>query len=339
MSNSPFVHLDNMSKTFVGRGKNSRTVHALDNLSFHVDRGELLGVLGPNGAGKTTAINILSTLETPDSGTVTVAGHDVVKDAAAVRDAIALTGQFAAVDGELTGKENLVLFGRLRGLSKAEANTRAGELLTDLSLSDVGDNLVRTYSGGMRRRLDIAVSMMSVPQVLFLDEPTTGLDPHARTELWDVVLDLKARGVTIVLTTQYLEEADHLADRIVVIDRGSVIAEGTADELKDRLGPTDLLLTPEDPEYLDRLATELGPWNATTDTGSQSSQASESTVAVPLTDGARTAAAVMQAVGASGITVSGMTMGTRTLDDVFFALTGTATDASSETAKAEEVEQ
>ena len=309
-SASPIVNMDTVSKTYRTR---DRTVQALDRLSLSVQPGEVLGVLGPNGAGKTTAVNVLSTLETPDSGTATVAGFDVVKDAAAVRSAISLTGQFAAVDGELTGRENLVLFGRLRGLRRTAAGDRADQLLASLSLSDVGGSLVRTYSGGMRRRLDIAVSMMTVPEVLFLDEPTTGLDPHARSELWDVVRSLKARGVTIVLTTQYLEEADELADRIVVIDHGTVIAEGTADELKGRLGPNDLILTPEDPADLPLLSGALTAWSPTT---------GEETVAVPLTDGARTAAAVMQALGASGIELAAMEMGSHTLDDVFFTLTG-----------------
>lgn len=343
MTDSPIVRLDNVSKTFTGRGKHSRTVHALDSLTFHVGRGELLAVLGPNGAGKTTAINVLSTLEVPDSGTASVAGHDVVTDPGAVREAIALTGQFAAVDEELTGRENLVFFGRLRGLTRTEARARADALLADLSLTDAGGSLVRTYSGGMRRRLDIAASMMSVPTVLFLDEPTTGLDPHARTELWDVVRGLKEQGVTILLTTQYLEEADQLADRIVVIDHGTVIAEGTSEELKSRLGPTDLLLTPEDPAELDRLLTELAAWHPVTrqdgagqdssgqdatghDATTGTDAADATTIAVPLTDGARTAAAVMQAVGASGIALAGMAMGTRTLDDVFFALTGRAAE-------------
>lgn len=282
-SDDAVVVLDNVTKTYRTR---DRTVHALDGLSLSVSRGELLGVLGPNGAGKTTAVNVLATLTRPDSGTATVAGHDVATDPSGVREAIALTGQFAAVDGELTGLENLVLFGRLRGMSRKDATARADELLASLSLSDVRDSLVRTYSGGMRRRLDIAVSVMTVPEVLFLDEPTTGLDPTARRELWDVVRDLNNRGVTIVLTTQYLEEADELADRIAVIDHGLVIAEGTADELKSRLGPAELLLT----------------------------------------DGAKTAAAVMQAVGASGIDLSGVTMTSHSLDDVFFALTGHGTE-------------
>jgi len=309
------VTLTDVRKTYRTR---HRTVHALDGLPLSVRRGELLGVLGPNGAGKTTAVNVLSTLVRPESGTATVAGHDVVTDPSAVRDAIALTGQFAAVDGELTGLENLVLFGRLRGLSKKDAVARADELLNSLSLSEVRNSLVRTYSGGMRRRLDIAASVMTVPEVLFLDEPTTGLDPHARSELWDVVRELNRQGVTIVLTTQYLEEADELADRIVVIDRGTVIAEGTAEELKSGLGPTSLVLTPDSADDVGVLIPALEQWNAVTgvETG---------TVSVPLVDGPRTASAVMQAVGSSGIELSGMTMSTHSLDDVFFALTGHGT--------------
>ncbi|WP_414120953.1 ATP-binding cassette domain-containing protein [Corynebacterium nuruki] len=318
-SDDPVVVLDDVTKTYRTR---DRTVHALDHLSLTVHRGELLGVLGPNGAGKTTAVNVLATLTRPDSGTATVAGHDVVTDPAGVRDAISLTGQFAAVDGELTGLENLVLFGRLRGMTKKDATARARELLASLSLSDVGGSLVRTYSGGMRRRLDIAVSVMTVPEVLFLDEPTTGLDPAARRELWDVVRDLNRQGVTIVLTTQYLEEADELADRIVVIDHGTVIAEGTADELKDRLGPTELLLTPDHEGDAAALTDLLTPWDArTTAPGSVPGAEPGGTVTVPLTEGAKTAAAVMQAVGAAGVPLSGMSMTSHTLDDVFFSLT------------------
>ena len=328
----PVVVLDDVTKTYRTR---DRTVHALDHLSLTVHRGELLGVLGPNGAGKTTAVNVLSTLTRPDSGAATVAGHDVLTDAAGVRDAISLTGQFAAVDGELTGTENLVLFGRLRGMSRQDATTRAAELLTSLSLSDVGGSPVRTYSGGMRRRLDIAVSVMTVPEVLFLDEPTTGLDPTARRELWDMVRDLNRQGVTIVLTTQYLEEADELADRIVVIDHGTVIAEGTADELKDRLGPTELLLTPDREGDTATLTDLLAPWDARVaapggnpgdNPGGSPGTESSREVAVPLTEGAKTASAVMQAVGAAGVPLSGMSMTSHTLDDVFFALTGHGTE-------------
>lgn len=311
-STDMIVTLDNVTKTYRSR---DRTVRALDGLTLTVRRGELLGVLGPNGAGKTTAVNVLSTLVRPDSGTAMVAGHDVVTEADSVRATIALTGQFAAVDGELTGLENLVLFGRLRGLPRKDATARAHELLSSLSLSDVGGSLVRTYSGGMRRRLDIAVSVMTVPEVLFLDEPTTGLDPHARNELWEVVRELNRQGVTILLTTQYLEEADELADRIVVIDHGTVIAEGTADELKARLGPTTLVLTPDSTADLAALTDTLDRWDP-------APGAVPGTVSVPLVDGPRTASAVMQAVGTSGIELSGMTMSSHSLDDVFFALTG-----------------
>jgi len=211
-------------------------VVALESLDLDIRAGEFFGLLGPNGAGKTTLVRVLATLLTPDAGRAEVFGHDVVAEPAAVRELLGLTGQFAAVDELLTGRENLEMFGRLFKLSHEDARRRAGELLKRFDLAQAADRPARTYSGGMRRRLDIASSLLTRPQVLFLDEPTTGLDPRSRNEIWAIVRELRREGTTILLTTQYLEEADQLADRIAVIDRGKVIAEGTGNELKDRVG-------------------------------------------------------------------------------------------------------
>jgi daunorubicin resistance ABC transporter ATP-binding subunit len=209
---------------------------ALDGAGLEVPAGMVFGLLGPNGAGKTTLVRILATLLTPDAGRAEVFGHDVAGEAAAVRELTGLTGQFAAVDELLTGRENLEMFGRLFKLSRQDARRRAGELLERFDLAQAAGRPARTYSGGMRRRLDIASSLLTRPQVLFLDEPTTGLDPRSRNEIWAIVRELRREGTTILLTTQYLEEADQLAGRIAVIDRGKVIAEGTGNELKDRVG-------------------------------------------------------------------------------------------------------
>ncbi|WP_419850787.1 ATP-binding cassette domain-containing protein [Candidatus Poriferisocius sp.] len=230
---------------------------ALDDVSFEVAAGEVLGLLGPNGAGKTTMINVLSTLLVPDHGRASVAGHDVVAQAPAVREMIALTGQFAALDDVLTGRENLVLFGRLRSLSKRDATRQADELLERFSLADAADKRVGAYSGGMRRRLDIAASLVVAAPVLFLDEPTTGLDPRSRAELWQVVRELRDDGLTIMLTTQYLEEADQLSERIVVLDHGRVVAEGTPDELKQMAGGQACVIMPVDLGQLDECASAL----------------------------------------------------------------------------------
>ena len=230
---------------------------ALDGVSFEVAAGEVLGLLGPNGAGKTTMINVLSTLLVPDRGRASVAGYDVVAQAPAVRGVIALTGQFAALDDVLTGRENLVLFGRLRSLSKRDATRRADELLERFSLADAADKRVGAYSGGMRRRLDIAASLVVAAPVLFLDEPTTGLDPRSRAELWQVVRELRDDGLTIMLTTQYLEEADQLSERIVVLDHGRVVAEGTPDELKQMAGGQACVIMPVDLGQLDECASAL----------------------------------------------------------------------------------
>src|SRR5690242_5321710 len=226
---SPAIRVESVVKRF-------GSTAALAGVDLEVPEGMVFGLLGPNGAGKTTLIRILATLLEPDSGRAELLGHDVVAESSTVRELLALTGQFAAIDELLTGRENLEMFGRLFRLSRTEARRRASELLERFELVDAADRTAKTYSGGMRRRLDLASSLLTQPRVLFLDEPTTGLDPRSRNEIWEIVRDLRSEGTTILLTTQYLEEADQLADEIAVIDHGSVIAEGTGSELKDRVG-------------------------------------------------------------------------------------------------------
>ncbi|GAA2737064.1 daunorubicin resistance protein DrrA family ABC transporter ATP-binding protein [Pedococcus aerophilus] len=233
---SPAIEVEHLVKTFGDH-------RAVDDVSFTVPQGTVLGLLGPNGAGKTTTVRMLTTLTRPTSGTARVAGHDVVREPDRVRRSMGLTGQAATVDELLTGRENLRLIGALYGLSSSYVKRASEDLLERFSLTDAADRIVKTYSGGMRRRLDLAVSLVATPPVLFLDEPTTGLDPRSRVELWEVLRTLVKDGTTLLLTTQYLEEADQLADRIVVIDRGTIIAEGTALELKDRSGRASLVLT------------------------------------------------------------------------------------------------
>ena len=230
---------------------------ALDGVSIAIGEGGIHGLLGPNGSGKTTLVRVVSTLLEPSGGTVRVAGHDVGRDPVAVRRLLGLAGQSAAVDDLLTGRENLEIVGRLYGLDPRTARHRAREVLDRLSLTDAGDELVGTYSGGMRRRLDLGASLAGRPPVLLLDEPTTGLDPRTRLELWDFLRDLVAAGTTVLLTTQYLEEADALADRITVIDRGAVIAEGSTDDLKASVGTGHVVVTPKDPTVLARAAQVL----------------------------------------------------------------------------------
>jgi len=227
----------------------------LDGVDLDVERGHVLALLGPNGAGKTTIVRVLSTLLAPDAGTARVAGHDVLSDPTRVRAAISLTGQDVALDDLLTGEENMRLMARLAHLPRAEVRSRSAELLEQFGLTDAARRLVRTYSGGMRRRLDLAVSLLGRPQVLFLDEPTTGLDPRSRNELWDVIRGVVAAGATVLLTTQYLEEADQLADRVAVIDHGRIIAQGTADELKTAVGSAHVELVLRD-GTVQRLATD-----------------------------------------------------------------------------------
>src|SRR3954463_6685743 len=250
-----------------GLVKHFGEVEAVKGVSFEVPEGRVLGLLGPNGAGKTTVVRMLTTLLRPDGGTASVLGVDVRRDPQAVRAEIGLAGQYAAVDENLTGRENLVLVGKLTHLDGDEIDARSRELLEQFALVHAADRLVRTYSGGMRRRLDLAAALVHRPPVLFLDEPTTGLDPQGRNELWGVIETLVQRGTTVLLTTQYLEEADVLADNIVVIDHGSVIAEGTSTELKERLGATVVEITMRDDDAVARAIEALAPVGSATRDG------------------------------------------------------------------------
>jgi oleandomycin transport system ATP-binding protein len=288
---------------------------ALDGVDLVVPPGRLLGVLGPNGAGKTTAVRILATLLRPDGGRASVGGFDVVKQAHQVRSLIGLTGQYAAVDEALTGVENLMMIGRLLDLSRADARRRAAELLDRFDLSDAGGRAAKTYSGGMRRRLDLAASLVGRPQMLFLDEPTTGLDPRSRTELWDVVRRLMADGVTVLLTTQYLEEADQLADDIVVFDHGKVIAAGTSDELKATTGGQVLEVRPTKEDHLELVAKVIS--DVTGDTaviaGGQVTLGVTDPTVVP---------AIVRRLDDLGVVAAELSLRKSSLDEVFLALTG-----------------
>ena len=295
-------------------------VRALDGVSLHVTPGTVLGLLGPNGAGKTTVVNILTTLMRPDSGRAEVAGIDVLADPAAVRRSIGLTGQYAAVDDALTGSENLTLVGRLNHLRTADAKTRARELLERFDLSEAGSRVAKTYSGGMRRRLDLAAALVARPPVLFLDEPTTGLDPRSRIELWAVIEDLVREGTTLLLTTQYLEEADRLADRIAVVDRGRVIAEGTSAELKAQLGKGLIEVRLADTEQARRVGETLRGAG-----GDQEVTVTDDTVAVPAADGTATLSEVVRRLDRAGVVAKGLQFREPSLDDVFLSLTGHGT--------------
>jgi ABC-2 type transport system ATP-binding protein len=306
---------------------------ALKGVDFAAPEGHVTGLLGPNGAGKTTAIRILTTLLRPDGGRATVAGYDVVAQPQLVRSVIGLTGQYAAVDEDLTGRENLVLVGRLGRMSKRAASGRATELLTVFSLTDAADRTLRTYSGGMRRRLDLAASLMFAPPVLFLDEPTTGLDPRSRLELWDVITELKQRGTTIVLTTQYLEEADRLADTISVIDAGLIIAEGTADELKTKVGGDVLDLTVADRGDT-RIAVGTLARTFSVPERDLTVDAELGTVVVPVAVGSVALVEAVRALDAAGVHVADLGVRRPSLDDVFLSLTGhIAEDNRSESAE------
>ncbi len=311
---SSLVNVQNLTKHF------DRTP-VLRGITFAVRRGSVLGLLGPNGAGKTTVINCLTTLLAPDGGQATIAGYDVVKNPEAVRSLIGLTGQFAAVDEVLTARENLILFGRLLRLSSSAAKHRATELLEQFELTDAANRQVKTFSGGMRRRLDLAASIVVLPLVLFLDEPTTGLDPRSRQQLWAVVTALKAQGITIILTTQYLEEADALADQIIVIDQGQVIAEGTADELKDKVGGKFCelrLANLADIPQVRQILADMGEL-MTGEMGDEGPM----TIAAP--DGVDTLTKIVLRLEAADIPLADISLRRPSLDDVFFALTGHTT--------------
>src|SRR5690242_4797198 len=292
---------------------------ALAGVDLEVPEGMVFGLLGPNGAGKTTLIRILATLLVPDAGRAELLGLDVVADSSNVRELFALTGQFAAVDELLTGRENLEMFGRLFRLSRAEARRRASELLERFELVDAADRTAKTYSGGMRRRLDLASSLLTQPRVLFLDEPTTGLDPRSRNEIWEIVRDLRSEGTTILLTTQYLEEADQLADEIAVIDHGSVIAEGTGSELKDRVGGQ--ILEVELTDVGQRADAEAALTRVGCGAPEQDGRPNRLTLPAPR----ESPVLVEEAAGQlrrAGIGVSDMGLRRPTLDDVFLQLTG-----------------
>jgi ABC-2 type transport system ATP-binding protein len=293
---------------------------ALNGIDLEVPAGTIVGVLGPNGAGKTTAIRILTTLSVPDSGSARVAGHDVVSDAAAVRRSIGVTAQDATVDELLTGRQNLVMIGRLSGLSRRQAQLRAAELLDQFDLVDAADRVLKGYSGGMRRRLDLAAGLVTRPPMLFLDEPTTGLDPTSRVRMWDVIRELVADGVTLLLTTQYLDEADELADRIVVIDHGQVIANGTAAELKTQTGGArlEVTLSAADPTA----AGALEPFIAGPVQVSQDGRRLRG----PVRSGTGLATTVVRALDSAGVIVDDVEVHQPSLDDVFFALTGHPTE-------------
>jgi ABC-2 type transport system ATP-binding protein len=299
---------------------------AVDGVDLSVRAGTVYGVLGPNGAGKTTTIRMLATLLQPDAGSARVLGHDIVRDAAAVRAAVSMTGQFASVDEELTGRENLVLLARLYGFPKSQARERAGELLDAFGLTDAGDRLVSTYSGGMRRRLDIGASIVVTPDLLFLDEPTTGLDPRSRNQVWEIVRVLVAAGTTVLLTTQYLDEADQLADRIAIIDHGRIIAEGTSAELKASVGSGSLHVRVHDADRRiaaeQLLAAALGvPVSLDADPAALTACGAEPD---------RIALGLAELVNA-GIIVTEFALGQPSLDEVFLSLTGHPAEDPSDT--------
>lgn len=301
-----------------GLRKSFGDVVALDGVDLAVQGGTVFGLLGPNGAGKTTAVKILTTLLRPDDGTAEVAGLDVIRRPDELRARIGLTGQYAAVDEYLTGRENLEMFGQLYNLPKLLARRRAEELLAQFDLEDAGSRVVKTYSGGMRRRLDLAASLIIYPEVLFLDEPTTGLDPRGRLGMWDIIEELAAGGATILLTTQYMEEADRLADRVAVLDRGRVIAEGTSDQLKAQIGGERLEVTVAKDEDLPRAVDVLRRHCD----GEVHVEPERRHAAVPVSAGARALAAAARDLDSAGIELEDLGLHRPTLDDVFLSLTG-----------------
>ncbi|SCG44632.1 ATP-binding cassette domain-containing protein [Micromonospora humi] len=317
-----------MSYAFEAEGlvKRFGTTTALAGIDLAARRGTVLGVLGPNGAGKTTAVRILATLLRPDSGRATVGGHDVVRDAGQVRRLIGLTGQYASVDEDLTGTQNLVLIGRLLDLSRRDARARAAELLAWFDLTDAAGRPAKTYSGGMRRRLDLAASLVGRPDVIYLDEPTTGLDPAKREEMWGVVRSLVDDGSTVLLTTQYLDEADALADEISVIDHGRVIAHGTPGELKRIAGSQTIVVRPTEPERIGEVADILRAG-----TGAEPELPRPGLLTVPVENDA-TFTAVVRRLDEAGIGVVELALRLPSLDEVFFTLTGHGAEEPTEVA-------
>ncbi|HZT66470.1 MAG TPA: ATP-binding cassette domain-containing protein [Acidimicrobiales bacterium] len=311
-----------------GLEKRFGDVHALRGIDFAVPRGSVLGLLGPNGAGKTTAVRILTTLLTPDGGRAVVEGFDVVRDAAAVRRLLGLAGQSAAIQEELTGRENLEIIGRLYHLGRAEAGRRADELLERFDLAPAAHRPAKTYSGGMQRRLDLAASLVAHPAVLFLDEPTTGLDPRGRSGMWEVIRELVAQGTTLLLTTQYLEEADELADQIVVIDQGAVIAAGTSEQLKSKVGGDVVEFTVPDASRLgDAVAAVAGLTDGDPFTDQETGK-----VSVSIGDrGSEALIEVVRRLDAAAVEIAGLSLRRPSLDDVFLALTGHAAEESAAT--------
>ena len=310
------VIAENLVKTY-----RNGEVRALDGLSLEVEEGTVLGVLGPNGAGKTTTVRVLATLLKPDSGRAMVGGIDVVKNPKAVREIIGLSGHYAAVDETLTGWDNLVMFGRLYHLSSQAANARAQELLEQFSLADDARRPIKTFSGGMRRRLDLAASLIIRPKVLFLDEPTTGLDPRGRMEMWKVIEGLVKDGVTLLLTTQYLEEADQLADEIAVIDRGKVIARGTSDQLKTQVGGErlELIVAEGDIARAREIADRVGGSTSTVDAGLRK-------ISTPVTTGGEALVGLLRELDSAKIHPLDIALKRPSLDDVFMSLTGHAAE-------------
>jgi ABC-2 type transport system ATP-binding protein len=314
----PMIEVEHLTKRY-------GDTPALAGLDLAVEAGSVTAVLGPNGAGKTTAVRILATLLAPDAGRARVAGHDVVAEPGAVRERIAVTGQYAALDDRLTGAENLVLFGRLDGLGRRAAKTRASELLDRFDLGRAGGRLVGTYSGGMRRRLDLAATLVVHRDVVFLDEPTTGLDPRSRTGLWEVISTLHADGVTVVLTTQYLEEADRLADRVAIVAHGRVVAEGSPAEIKARAGGQRIEVVVSDPAAVQHAASAL----AVLANGAADVDPASRRLSPPAPDGLDNLSLVVSALRTASIAAD-LVLRHPSLDDAFMALTAQVPDGSSE---------
>lgn len=310
------IEIKNLRKSF-------KNLQILKGINLSIKRGTILALLGPNGAGKTTTVRILSTLLHPDGGEVKINNFDIIKDADEVRSTIGLTGQYAAIDEYLTGRENLMMMGRLYHLSKEESKKRTSELLNEFDLIEASDRPAKTYSGGMRRKLDLALSLVATPPIIFLDEPTTGLDPRSRISMWNIIEGLKNKGTTILLTTQYLEEADKLADRIAVLDQGMIIAEGTADELKNKVGKNRLELNFDNFSDLQKAKSVIQDKNFSVDE-------IENSITIHIERGVKEVKEVLDKMEQLSINLEGMSLHKPTLDDVFLNLTGHETEVTNE---------